>query len=122
MKITYIFFLLAAIAIGGFVLSHSFEKAESVGPVQVVKATYGPPFGFVPIQMTVKAGQPVRLEVEATEDGRGCMGSITIPRLNNQIQSFKKGQVNVFEFTPQTPGTYPVTCAMGIPHGDIIVR
>lgn len=91
--------------------------------IQIIKATYGPPFGFVPTELTVKAGIPVRLEVYAAENGRGCMGSIMLPELlPGNVQGFTKGQTDVFEFNPQTPGTYQITCAMGIPHGDIIVR
>lgn len=91
--------------------------------VQIIKATYGPPFGFVPTELTVKAGIPVRLEVYAAENGRGCMGSIMLPELlPGNIQGFTKGETDIFEFTPQTPGTYSITCAMGIPHGQIIVK
>lgn len=90
--------------------------------IQIIKATYGSPFGFNPTELTVKVGLPVRLEVYAAENGRGCMGSITIPAFTSEIQGFTKGQTDVFEFTPQTPGTYPITCAMGIPHGNIIVK
>lgn len=90
--------------------------------VQVIKATYGPPLGFYPTEFTVKAGFPVRLEVYASENGRGCMGSIAIPDFTSDIQDFTKGQTNVFEFTPITPGEYPIVCAMGIPHGTIFVE
>lgn len=91
--------------------------------VQIIKATYGPPFGFVPTELTVKVGVPVRLEVYAAENGRGCMGSIMLPELlPGNIQGFTKGETDIFEFTPQTPGTYQITCAMGIPHGQIIVK
>lgn len=89
---------------------------------QVIKASYGPPLGFVPTQFTVKAGIPVRLEVAATENGRGCMGSITIPQLDARVQTFVKGQTNIFEFTPTTPGNFDITCAMGIPHAIITVQ
>lgn len=95
-------------------------KKEST--IQIVKATYGPPFGFTPEEFKVKVGKPVRLEVYATENGRGCMGSIMIPDLAPVIQGFAKGQTNIFEFTPTIPGEYPITCAMGIPHGFIIVE
>lgn len=90
--------------------------------IQVLTATFGPPLGFYPTEFTVKAGIPVRLEVYATENGRGCMGSITIPGLNNKIETFIKDQTNVFEFTPPAPGEYPIVCAMGIPHGFITVE
>jgi heme/copper-type cytochrome/quinol oxidase subunit 2 len=89
--------------------------------VQVIKATYSP-FGFTPTELKVKANNPVRLEVYASEDGRGCMGSITIPAFTRDIQGFVKGQTDVFEFTPTSPGKYPIVCAMGIPHGYLIVE
>jgi len=135
------------IVIGGLVLFHSITKIQPVNSVpnntptpipipvsptptstptskaQIIKATYGPPFGFVPAELNVKAGIPVRLEVYAAENGRGCMGSIMLPELlPGNIQGFTKGQTNIFEFTPTTPGTYSITCAMGIPHGTIIVK
>lgn len=95
---------------------------KSTVKVQLIKATYGPPLGFYPTEFTVKAGFPVRLEVYASENGRGCMGSITIPAFTSDIQGFVKGKTNVFEFTPTTPGEYPIVCAMGIPHGSLIVN
>lgn len=90
---------------------------------QIIKATYGSPLGFNPTELKVKSGTPVRLEVYATENGRGCMGSIMLPELlPDNIQGFTKDQTDIFEFIPQTPGTYQITCAMGIPHGQIIVE
>lgn len=100
--------------------TQAFQKSTT--KIQVIKATYGPPLGFYPTEFTVKAGIPVRLEVYASENGRGCMGSITIPDLTSYIQGFTKGQTNIFEFTPTIPGEYPITCAMGIPHGSLIVN
>lgn len=140
MKTTAIFIFSIMFLAGGIVLFHSLNNVKSINSInntlptatptptpkltniQVIKASYGPPFGFSPIRFTVKAGIPVRLEVSATEDGRGCMGSITIPGLNDEIQFFKKNQTNVFEFTPQTPGEYAITCGMGIPHSFIIAE
>lgn len=92
-------------------ISHSDE-------VQVIKGVYEEE-GFSPYRFKVKAGIPVRLEVLAKIDGFGCMGSIMIPDLSEDIQGFKAGQTNIFEVTPPTPGEYLVTCAMGIPHAVI---
>ena len=93
------------------------------GPItQILKASYGPPLGLDPTEFNVKANIPVRLEVYANVNGRGCMGSITIPDFTNEVQVFAEGETNLFEFTPQIPGTYPIICAMGIPHGFIKVE
>lgn len=135
MKIPPILLILAMGFVGGAILYHSinYDKNLSVSAilpsptpplgVKIIKATYGPPLGFFPLEFTTKVGVPTRLEVLATENGIGCMGSIMLPELlPGNIQGFIKGKTNVFEFTPTTPGKYTIACAMGIPHGEIIVK
>ena len=70
----------------------------------------------------VKTGEKVRLEVNPTETGSGCMSSIMVPGLWNKPQPLVKGKKIVMEFTPQKPGTYKKTCAMGLQRGVINVR
>ncbi|MCL6096655.1 MAG: sulfite exporter TauE/SafE family protein [Patescibacteria group bacterium] len=96
--------------------------AEQQGSVQVLKATYTLNNDIRPNNFTVKAGTPVRMEIDVKESGSGCMASIMIPRLVNQPQLLTAGQNITFNFTPQTPGDYPITCAMGIPRGSIKVN
>ena len=92
------------------------------GNVQVLKATYTSLTDISPNRFTVKVNQPVRFEIEAKEDGQGCMGSVTLPGLTKKIEVFTKGQTTVFEFTPSNSGTYTITCAMGVPRGQIQVN
>lgn len=92
------------------------------GQVQVLKAVYTQDKDLVPNQFTVKAGQPVRFEIEARDDGYGCMGSITLPGLTNQVEVFTKGQTISFAFTPDKAGIFRITCAMGVPRGQIQVN
>lgn len=92
------------------------------GQTQVIKATYTSLGDISPNQFTVSVNQPVRFEIEAKDGGQGCMGSVTIPNLTKQVEVFTKGQTTVFEFTPTTPGSYNITCAMGIPRGRIQVN
>lgn len=94
---------------------------QKQGQAQLIKSTYTLDTDIVPNQFTVKANQPVRFEIEVKEDGQGCMSSITIPGLTNQIYALTKGQNTIFEFTPTTPGSYNITCAMGVPRGVIQV-
>ena len=91
------------------------------GNVQVLKATYTSAQDISPNSFTVKANQPVRFEILAKEDGQGCMGSITLPGLTNKVDVFTKGQTLAFEFTPTKTGSYNITCAMGVPRGQIKV-
>jgi len=97
-------------------------EAAQEGTVQVIKATYSVSEDVKPTKFTVKAGSPVRFDVEAKEDGRGCMGSIMIPGLDNNPQGFEKGKITTLAFTPTKPGSYTITCAMGVPRGTIIVE
>lgn len=71
---------------------------------------------------TVKTGENVRLEVNPTETGSGCMSSIMVPGLWNKPQPLVKGKKIVMEFTPQKPGAYKITCAMGLTRGVINVH
>lgn len=90
--------------------------------VQLVKAKYDATNGLSPTKFTVKAGQSVRLEVYAEDDGFGCMGSIMIPGLVSQPRFFQKGQTAVLEFTPPRKGSFKITCAMGVPSGTIVAE
>ncbi|KKS77712.1 MAG: hypothetical protein UV74_C0013G0102 [Candidatus Woesebacteria bacterium GW2011_GWB1_43_14] len=92
------------------------------GNIQVLKSTYTSLGDISPNKFTVKVNQPVRFEIEAKDDGQGCMGSVTIPSLTKKIEVFTKGQTIVFEFTPGSTGTYNITCAMGISRGSITVN
>jgi plastocyanin domain-containing protein len=92
------------------------------GEVQVIEATYTASKDVVPNNFTVKAGQPVTLKINAKDDGYGCMGSVMIPGLSRDVYLFKKGQTVTFNVTPPKPGTYQITCGMGIPHGQIVAK
>ena len=91
------------------------------GDVQVIKATYKSLGDIQPNNFTVAVNQPVRFEIEAKDDGKGCMGSVTIPTLTKKVEIFTKGEKTVFEFTPTSKGTFNITCAMGVPRGQIQV-
>ena len=99
------------------------KSVESVptatGEVQVATATYDKENTVTPKKFTFKVGNPVRIEILAKDDGFGCMGSIMIPNLVTQPQFFVKGQTVKLEFTPKSAGRYYLTCAMGVPAGQI---
>jgi len=90
--------------------------------VQLINATYTVANDVKPNKFTVKAGSPVQFDIDAKEDGAGCMGSIMIPGLTNQAQGFEKGKTTTLAFTPTKPGSYTITCAMGVPRGTVIVE
>jgi plastocyanin domain-containing protein len=76
-------------------------------------------YGYSPTSFTVKAGIPVRWEINNI-GASGCTNAII-------ARDFFSGQfplnpgMNVIEFTPQTPGTYKFSCWMGMVSGVIKV-
>lgn len=86
-----------------------------------LRAKYTLASGMVPDRFTIRAGQSYTLEVKALEDGVGCMSTVVIPGLNNDVQYLLKNKTNVLPFKVTRPGTYQITCAMGVPHGTIKV-
>lgn len=71
---------------------------------------------------TTKVGQPTVLEVDVKENGQGCMSTILIPGLDDTPQYLKAGKIIRLVFTPTSPGTYQITCAMGVSRGTITVE
>ncbi len=61
------------------------------------------------------------MEIDVQEDGYGCMSTIMVPGLVNTPRLLTRGETITFDFTPDTPGVYPITCAMGVPRGSINV-
>ena len=96
--------------------------AAQTDDTQIIKATYTVAGDISPNSFTVKAGKPVRFEILAKENGSGCMGTIQIQNLYENVQRFTAGQTIVMEFTPQTKGSYLIVCAMNIPHGTLKVE
>ncbi|MEK7127591.1 MAG: cupredoxin domain-containing protein, partial [Patescibacteria group bacterium] len=88
---------------------------------QTIKAIYTTKDDIRPNRFTLKAGQPARFEVLAKDSGSGCMGSITVPGLTDKVDLLTAGKTSIFEFTPKA-GNYKITCAMGVPRGEINVN
>ncbi len=89
---------------------------------QVIKADYTLARDIIPNEFTVKAGSPVSFEVNPEDDGSGCMSTIMIPGLYNHPVTLVKGVPIIMEFTPKQSGSYPITCAMGVKRGTLIVK
>ncbi len=102
-------------------LTPSVGDVETAGSEQVIKTVFTYNKDIAPNTFTVKAGEPVRFEIDAKDDGRGCMSSIVVPGLYEEPQLLEGGTTIVMAFTPTKPGDYLITCAMGVPRGVIKV-
>lgn len=70
--------------------------------------------------ITVKAGEPVKWEIQATEGSiNGCNYKMILQDFGMEY-TFEKGE-NILEFTPEKAGTYTYTCWMGMIKGTIYV-
>lgn len=89
--------------------------------VQIIKTVYTQDKDISPNEFTVNAGKKVRMEIDVNDNGSGCMATIMVPRLAEDPKFLAKGETIIFEFTPESTGNYPITCAMGVPRGVIKV-
>lgn len=96
--------------------------ASADSNVQVIKTTYTYDDDIQPNTFRVKAGQPVKFVVDVKEDGAGCMSTVAIPELSDDVFQLKAGKTIEMNFTPREKGVYQITCAMGVPRGTITVE
>jgi sulfite exporter TauE/SafE len=74
---------------------------------------------YEPSTFTVKAGTPVRWEVERGNNV-GCGSTLVFEEAG--IRTELKAGENELAFTPKRPGRYPFTCSMGMFRGTMIVE
>ena len=95
------------------------KQPSSNGDVQTLKITLvdSAPYYAPSNELTVSAGQKVRLEIAGPAGG--CRSVFQIPKLNVQMMLNKSN--NVTEFTPAKPGRYAFSCSMGMYRGTLNV-
>lgn len=98
------------------------EKIKETPNIQNIKATITFDDGLIPGSLNVKVNVPVRFEIDPKDDGEGCMSTIMIPGLYDEPILVQAGKKIVMEFTPKKTGLYDITCAMGVPWGDLSVK
>jgi plastocyanin domain-containing protein len=118
-----------AIAVGGlslivtqlwwFLLSKpKSQQAEIRDGIQEITITVDG--GYVPSLVTVKCGQPVRLQFDR-RDPSSCLEKVLFPDFHI-AQDLVLNQTTSVEFTPQTVGMFQFSCGMGMFHGAIAVE
>ena len=118
-----------AIAVGGlsligtqlwwFLLSKpKSQQAEISDGIQEVTITVDG--GYVPSLVTVKRGQPLRLQFDR-RDPSSCLEKVLFPDFH-VAQDLVLNQTTSVEFTPQTVGMFQFSCGMGMFHGAIAVE
>jgi uncharacterized protein len=85
---------------------------------QVVKTSFTSS-GYTPTSFTVRAGKPVRWEIDGSGNAGGCRSVFQVPAFN--VRKLMSNGMNVVEFTPDKPGTYAFSCGMGMYPGTFTV-
>ena len=76
--------------------------------------------GYAPSMIAVKAGRPVRLHFDRQETD-SCSAEVVIPAFG--VKKFLPPfETTVVEFTPTSPGSFELSCGMGMLHGRIVVE
>ncbi|MEO8105616.1 MAG: sulfite exporter TauE/SafE family protein [Candidatus Saccharibacteria bacterium] len=91
------------------------------GAETILTTSYTLKDDIIPSKFTVKAGQKTTIIVDVKEDGQGCMSTIMIPGLVGNPQFLQGGSKIKMTFTAKKPGSYQITCAMGVNRGSISV-
>ncbi|AFY73584.1 hypothetical protein Syn7502_01516 [Synechococcus sp. PCC 7502] len=94
------------------------QKAEISDGVQEVTITVDG--GYVPSLVTVKRGQPVRLQFNR-RDPSSCLEKVLFPDFH-VAQDLTLNQTTPVEFTPDSLGVFQFSCGMGMFHGAIAVE
>ena len=94
------------------------QQAEVSDGIQEVTITVDG--GYVPSLVTVKRGQPVRLQFDR-RDPSSCLEKVLFPDFH-VAQDLVLNQTTPVEFTPQTVGMFQFSCGMGMFHGAIAVE
>lgn len=97
-------------------------KKVTAPAVQEVRVTYTNDYDLTPENIKVKVGQPVHMVIDVQDTAHGCMSTLYIPGIFENIQRLVAGQNLTLDFTPKNKGTYLIACAMNVPHGRLIVE
>jgi len=60
--------------------------------------------------VTLQAGKSYELVITPSENGKGCMSTLTIPSLDRGVNPIVKGQPITYKFTNIKAGKYNVVC------------
>lgn len=103
-----------------FFFASGVSAVRSVGVAGVQRVAIEVLGGYSPSVVTVRQGQPVRLEFHRA-DIDSCTEEVVLEDLG--IRRYLPAyQTTTIEFTPTLAGTYGFSCGMGMVHGKLIVE
>jgi len=91
-------------------------NVQLVDGTQIIRMRLAASPSYLPSDTyTVRAGLPVRLEIEGP--GYGCRGILQVPKARASVVLTQP--LNSLDFTPTQPGSYVFSCGMGMYPGMI---
>ena len=76
-----------------------------------------------PQTTTIDSTKSYKFVITPDANGRWCMSTLVIPRINKEIHPVRKGVDIVYELNNLLPWKYPVVCSsMWMRQGEIIVK
>lgn len=75
-----------------------------------------------PSNLNLKAGKNYKLVIDAKVSEGWCMSTMMVPGLDENVQYIQAWTQIVFNISPKSAWQYPITCAMWVPHGYILVQ
>ena len=103
-----------------FFFAGGVSAVASVGVAGVQRVAIEVLGGYSPSVVTVRQGQPVRLEFHRA-DTDSCTEEVVLEDFGIR-QYLPAYQTTSIEFTPTLAGTYGFSCGMGMVHGKLIVE
>lgn len=77
---------------------------------------------LTPSNLNLKSWKTYKIVINSKTTVGGCMSTILIPWLDENVQYVRNGAQIVFDISPKSSWQYPFTCAMWVPHWYISVE
>lgn len=75
-----------------------------------------------PNEFKLAFGKTYTLTIDVRDTIGGCMHRIYIPGFDENVQELNAGNKVIFTIRANQKGRFPLTCAMGVPHGYIDIE
>lgn len=88
----------------------------------VIRVDYRGGYDFDVSEVRIKTGQQYRLQIYSQKTEYGCMSTAMLPPLSTERpQLLRAGRTIMIPIRADSPGEYPLICAMGVPFNLTII-
>jgi hypothetical protein len=91
------------------------SSVPAVQQVETINMVYAKG-GLKPAVLNLEVGKSYEIVIDVQTTIYGCMSTIFLRGLDENMQSIEEGKQITFRVVPSRTGTYEFLCAMGLPH------